>query len=327
MSGEIKKILVMGAGVMGATMAQVYAAGGYETVVADTAPEALERARKRIQANLEGMEKDGLLTIQYKENVEKNLSTALSTDVIPVAKSFDLVAEAVFENPDVKRSVFQMLSDHCRPDCIFASNTSAMDVFSVTEDIVKNPERVLIGHWFQPPHLMKLVEVVRGPKTSDDVVEKFCEVLSACGRKPAVINKYIPGFIVNRIACLVGRELFYMLDQGWAKPEDLETALRYTDGLRWGFEGPLGLFDVVGHPLSCAIMDAITPSLCSEPYYTERLQKLADEGKNGVRAGEGVLGKYPKDTEAWFARRNQRIVTMVKMLDEFERQDREEPIE
>lgn len=324
MAKEIKNILVVGAGVMGCAIAQVFAANGYHTVMADLKEEFLENAQKRINANIEGMKEESLADDSYGKAVEANLSTILNSQIPEHAQQFDLVVEVIFENKEAKHDLYKILSDNCRPDCIFASNTSGMDVFSVTEDIMKNPERLIITHWFNPPHLMKIIEVVKGPKTSDETAETVRALLEACGKKPAVLNKFMPGFIVNRMATVICRELYYMVEQGWVSPRDAENALKYTDGLRWSFEGPLELWDFVGLEIPIAVASGVMPTLCSRTDSIPLGEKLIAEGKTGVRAGEGMLGKYPADVDAYIKKRNKRIVAMYKMMNQFEAEDEAE---
>ncbi len=324
MAKEIKNILVVGAGVMGCAIAQVFAANGYHTVMADLKEEFLENAKKRIDANIEGMKEESLADDSYGKAVEENLSTILNSQIPEHAAQFDLVVEVIFENKEAKHDLYKILSDNCRPDCIFASNTSGMDVFSVTEDIMKNPERLVITHWFNPPHLMKIIEVVKGPKTSDETAETVRALLEACGKKPAVLNKFMPGFIVNRMATVICRELYYMVEQGWVSPQDAENALKYTDGLRWSFEGPLELWDFVGLEIPIAVASGVMPTLCNRTDSIPLGEKLIAEGKTGVRAGEGMLGKYPADVDAYIKKRNRRIVAMYKMMNQFEAEDEAE---
>lgn len=324
MAKEIKNILVVGAGVMGCAIAQVFAANGYHTVMADLKEEFLENAQKRINANIEGMKEESLADDSYGKAVEANLSTILNSQIPEHAQQFDLVVEVIFENKEAKHDLYKILSDNCRPDCIFVSNTSGMDVFSVTEDIMKNPERLIITHWFNPPHLMKIIEVVKGPKTSDETAETVRGLLEACGKKPAVLNKFMPGFIVNRMATVICRELYYMVEQGWVSPRDAENALKYTDGLRWSFEGPLELWDFVGLEIPIAVASGVMPTLCSRTDSIPLGEKLIAEGKTGVRVGEGMLGKYPADVDAYIKKRNKRIVAMYKMMNQFEAEDEAE---
>lgn len=323
MNHEIKQILVVGAGVMGSSIAQVFAANGFPTVMADVDQTLLDKASARIEANMEGLTKAQLIDESYIEAVHQNLSTMLSSEIQDHGKQFDLVAESVYESPKVKADVYQMLSSACRNDCIFASNTSAMDVFTVTKDVVSHPERMAIVHWFNPPHLMKLVEIVKGPETSEETMYTAKALMVACGKKPVVLNTYVPGFIVNRMGVVINRELLYMIDQGWVSPQDLDTALKYTDGLRWSFEGPLELVDYVGLQIPRAVAGEVMPSLCNDEKGISYLEKLISEGKTGVKAGEGIMGKYPADMEEMIAKRNRRIIQMIHVMNSFEQEDKQ----
>lgn len=324
MAKKIENILVVGAGTMGSGIAQVFAANGYKTVMADLKQEFLDTALKRIDANIEGMLEEKLCDASYGEKVKENISTILNEEIPNNASVYDLVVEVIFENKEAKHDLYKILSDNCREDCIFASNTSGMDVFSVTKDILKNPSRLIITHWFNPPHLMKIIEVVKGPETSDETAISVRELLEACGKKPAVLNKFMPGFIVNRMATVICRELYYMIEQGWAEPQDLENALKYTDGLRWSFEGPLELWDFVGLEIPIAVAADVLPTLCGNTESIPHGDKLIAEGKTGVRAGEGALKKYPSDVEGYIKKRNRRIVEMYKMMSKFEEEDSQE---
>lgn len=321
MAKEIKKILVVGAGVMGSSIAQVFAANGYQTVMADLKQEFIDRAFETISKNIAGLLEEGLADASYGEAVKANLTGILNSEIPDRAKEFDFVVEVVPEKKEIKKDTYQMLSGCCREDCIFASNTSGMDVFEVSKDVLKNPERLLITHWFNPPHIMKLIEVVKGPKTSDETAEAARALLEACGKKPAVLNKFMPGFIVNRLATVICRELYYMIEKGWVTPQDAENALKYTDGLRWSFEGPLELWDFVGLEIPIAVAGDVLPTLCNDTDKISGADKLIAEGKTGVRAGEGRLKKYPADVDAYIKKRNSRIIAMYKMMNQFEAED------
>lgn len=320
---DIKNILVVGAGTMGNSIAMVFASNGYKTVMADIKQEFLDRAFNQIDKNIAGMKENGLISgDEYEKTVKENLTGIINSDIPACAKDFDLVVEVVPENKDIKRSTYEMLSENCREDCIFASNTSGMDVFTLTESFMKNPSRLLITHWFNPPHLMKLIEVVQGPKTADAVADELKDLLVKCGKKPSILRKYMPGFIVNRLATTICRELYYMIEQGWVSAEDAENALKYTDGLRWSFEGPIELWDFVGHEITLAVADDVIPTLCNETKKFPLKDKILSSGHTGVKAGEGVLKKYPGDFDAYVAKRNARILTMYKVMNKFEEEDK-----
>lgn len=316
------KVLVCGAGTMGASIAQVFAASGIKVVVTDLKQEFVDNGLGHIDSAINDMVANGLADESYRETVKANLSTTTNDKVPAMAKDFDVVYEVIIENKDAKRSLFQMLVDNCRPDCIFASNTSGMDVFSVTDDIMTNPGRLVITHWFNPPYLMKIIEVVKGPKTSDETAETMRGLLEFCGKKPAVLNKFMPGFIVNRLATVICRELYSMVEKGWVNAQDAENALKYTDGLRWSFEGPLELWDFVGLGLTCTVAKDVLPTLCNDSVTIPYGDKLIAEGKTGVKDGEGCLKSYEGvDFDAYVKKRNRRIIEMYKMMNKFEEED------
>ena len=321
MEGKDIKILVAGAGTMGNSIAQVFAAAGFKTYMSARHADGLERAVENIYKAAEGMINEGMADESYVEAIKANLETVTADRIPEIAGDIDFVFETIVENPDAKRDMYKVLSDNCREDCILASNTSGMDIFSVCDGVVKNPERLVIAHWFNPPHLMKLIEVVRGPETSDETIATLRELLESVGKKPAVLNHFAPGFIVNRLATVICRELYYMIDQGWISAEDAENAMRYTDGLRYGFEGPLALWDFVGLEIPITVAKGVLPSLCNDTDTIPLGEKLIAEGKTGCKAGEGTL-KWD-NLPAYVEKRNRRIIQMTKVIEEWDKEDAE----
>ncbi len=320
MATDKPTILVAGAGTMGNSIAHVFAANGYTTYMSSRHQETLDQALERISAAVEVLKSEGMADEAYEAALRENLHPIHADEIPGIAPQLDVVFESVVEDPQAKRDLYSTLSDSCRTDCILASNTSGMDVFSVCEGAVENMERLIIAHWFNPPHLMKLVEVVKGPKTSDAVAERMRELLEAVGRKPAVLNTFVPGFIVNRLATVINRELYHMIDQGWVAAEDAEDAIKYTHGLRFGFEGPLELWDFVGLDIPMTVArGGVLASLCNDAETLPLGEKLVAEGKTGVKAGEGVL-KYG-DVSEYVEKRSRRVIQMTKVVEEWDRED------
>lgn len=317
---EKETILVIGAGTMGASIAQVFSANGYRTYMSCRHAEHLNDAVARIDKAIDGLIAEGMAKEEYRKAVHANL-ICLTVDKIPeIASKIDVAVETIAESPKAKKDLYQMLNDNCREDCIFCSNTSGMDVFSVSKGVIKHQENLIITHWFNPPHLMKLVEVVRGTLTSDATTEKMCALLKTVGKKPAVLNHFAPGFIVNRLATVIMRELYYMIGQGWISAEDADNALRYTNGLRWGFEGPVALWDFVGLDIPMTVAKGgVLASLCNDTDTLPYGEKLLAEGKKGVKTGEGAL-KWG-NADVYVAKRNRRIIQMSKIMDEWDKED------
>ena len=311
---EIKKVLVMGAGTMGTGVAQAVASAGLPVYLVDQTEELIARARTLVKNGIDLMEKEGLYTAEQVSNAVNNITYVTADRLGEIGGEVDMVVESVFENRDVKRSVFAQLDQACRPDCIFCSNTSASNVFEFVE--VTNPERFLITHWFNPPYLMKLVEVVKGPNTTDEIAKTTMDFLTSIGRKPCLINQYIPGFIVNRIANAISREAGYMIMNGWTTGADIDAALRATSGIRYAFEGPMALFDVVGWDLIRQGCLDVYPSLCTDTDTCAYAEELVKQNRLGVKTGGGVFDYEGVDMAEFMAARSEKIIKMYKAVED-----------
>ena len=159
----------------------------------------------------------------------------MTTDLAGGAKGVDFAVEAATEVPEVKREVFSRLDQFCPGNTVIASNTSSLDIFSI-EEIVK-PERLVVAHWFAPPHIIPLVEVVPGPKTSQEVVKFTANLMKRLGKKPVIMKEFVPAFIVNRIQHSVSQAVWEMLEKGWATPEEIDLAIKLTLGIRLPHRG------------------------------------------------------------------------------------------
>ncbi len=316
-------ILVVGAGTMGNSIAQVFAASGHKTYLSCRHQETLDSAKEKMNKAIDNLIKDGMADEKYREELNKNLYCLTTDKLADIGKEVDFVFETIAENPSAKHDLYANLNNICRKDIVLASNTSGMDIFNVCKDCVDNPERLIIAHWFNPPHLMKLIEVVCGEKTSQETVDITRSLLESVGKKPAVLTKFIPGFVVNRLATTIIREMYYMIDQGWISAEDAENAMRYTDGLRWGFEGPLALWDFVGLEIPMTVAKGgVLKSLCNDSETIPYGEKLLKEGKTGCKAHEGAL-KWG-DIDKYVEKRSKRIIQMTKVMEQWDKEDENE---
>ncbi len=314
------EILVAGSGTMGTSIAQVFAAAGHKVYLSHRKEgTSMAGAKVRLQEAIDGLIREGLATEDYRAAVAANLHYITNDEIPQIGQELDIVFESIFEDPEVKRQFYAMLNSCCRPDAILASNTSGMDIFSVCKDVVTNPQRLIVAHWFNPPHLMKLVEVVKGPETSDETAFIVRDLLESVDKKPAILNHFVPGFIVNRLATVLCREIYYMVEQGWISAEDAEKAVRYSNGVRFSFEGPLALWDFVGLNLTVSVARGILPTLCNDPEKISLGEKLVAEGKTGAKAGQGML--QWGDLAAYNQKRSSRIIQMTKIIDQFDRED------
>jgi len=229
------------------------------------------------------------------------------------APAANIVIEGVFENFDIKRDIFNKLDKLCTADCLFCSNTSASNIFEIAQ--ISHPERLLITHFFNPPYIMPSVEIVMGPETSEETLETVKNLLIEAGKEPAVIKQYIPGFIVNRIATAIAREAGYMVTQGWTTGADIDRAIRLTSGIRYAFEGPMALYDIVGWDLTTTVSKDIHKTLCNDDDMENRLGKeLMEKGEVGIKSGKGVYDYSSVDTQEYMNERSHKIVEMIKAM-------------
>lgn len=301
-------ISVLGAGTMGLSIAQFFAMKGHTVYLYNRTPANLEKAMRQIEENLHTLLS---LDMIAKEEIRPVLGRIHGTSELePCVSTADLVIENVAEKVELKKSIFSQLNRFCGPEVILASDTSSMNIFEFAE--VSHPERLIITHFFNPAYMMPLVELVRGPQTSDAVVAAVKQLMSASGKKPVVVNKVVPGFIVNRLTFSIFREAAYMVEQGWRSPEDIDAAVVSTYGPRYPFEGPFGLVDFAGADTYQKISEYLLPELCSSGEVPGLLRQLCEDGRLGVKSGQGF---YDYDDPAKAnASRDQKIVRMIRAI-------------
>lgn len=237
---EVKKIAVLGAGAMGGGIAQVAAAAGFEVVLSDVDKAIVDRALTRMNDFLAKSVEKGKMTAEQKEAVFSRISAA--TGIGDAFAGADLVIEAIIEDLQAKKEAFAKLDAVCKPEAFLATNTSSMSI-TVIAAATKRPEKVAGMHFFNPPPIMKLVEIIRGYATSDETVAVLSAVAQKMGKTTVEVKKDSPGFIVNRILLAQFIEAIRLLEEGVATVEDIDTAVKL--GLNYPM-GPFELQDFTG---------------------------------------------------------------------------------
>lgn len=302
------EIAVLGAGTMGLCIAQLFALHGHRVTLYNRTPANLEKALIQIQNNLETLKSMGQIDDSLISSTISNIRG--TSDLEDSVAGADFVIENLAENQDLKKKIFSLLDEYCEEDVIFSSDTSTMNIYEFVE--VSHPERLVIAHFFNPAYVMPLVELVRGPETSDEVVASVKELLEANEKSVAVLNKAIPGFILNRITMAVFREASYIAGQGFASPEDIDKAITATFGPRYTFEGPFALSDFAGLDVYERLGTLLPPVLCSDTKCPSILTEKVKNNKLGVKTGEGFY-RYDDAANAHH-RRDEKIIRMIQAI-------------
>jgi len=276
------KIMVLGAGTMGAGIVQNAAASGFEVVLRDIKQEFVDRGIKGIEKNLTKMVDRGKLDAAAKD---ATLARITGTVDMAAAKDCDLVIEAALEVMDIKKSIFKELDELCKPECILASNTSALSITEIAA-ATNRADKVIGMHFFNPVPAMKLVEIIRGSNTSQATFDAIKDLSEKMGKAPVEINE-APGFVVNRLLIPMLNEGMYAVLEGVASPADVDTSMKFGAGHPMG---PLALADMIGLDICLNIMETLYKEF-GDPKYRPcpLLVKMVRAGKLGQKSGEGFF--------------------------------------
>jgi len=270
------RIAVVGAGLMGHGIAQVFALAGHEVTITDTVMQNLNMATSRIAANLRDLGDD--------ENAVSRVRPC--GDLADAVRQADYVVEAVLEDLPLKQKLFAEIERHVRPDAILASNTSVIPITSIMQGLNRR-ERALGTHWWNPPFLVPLVEVIETQWTEPEVVAWTMALHRAAGKKPAHVKKDVPGFIGNRLQHALWREAISLVEHGICDAETVDAVVKASFGRRIAVLGPLENADLVGTDLTLAIHNTVLPAIDSRPGPSPYLQGLVADGRLGFKSGEG----------------------------------------
>lgn len=280
----IRKVLVVGSGLMGHGIGQVFALGGYSVVLNDLDDERLGRAVDGIRRNLSLFVDEALITPAEMANALARVST--DSDLARAAGDVDLVVEATFENLDSKRAVLRRISDLCPDRTLLASNTSGLSVNAMAPHTGR-PDRFVVAHFWNPPHLIPLVEVVRGDQTAETTITRMVDVLRSVGKAPVVVQKDVLGFVGNRLQYALFREALGLVQNGVCTAEDIDTVVKMSFGRRLTTAGPLETADINGTDLFHSISQYLFPDLDNATGPHAFFNDLIAEGRTGVKAGRG----------------------------------------
>lgn len=281
---KIRKVTVLGAGTMGHGIAQLCAEAGLNVNMFDISSQNLNKGFESIKKSLNLLMSNEKITKSQYDDVLSRIS--LSNSLEEAVKDVHLVVECVAEKLSIKQIVFGQLDSLCSPDVILATNTSGLSPTDISRDL-KYPERVVVAHFWCPAELIPLVEVVPGEKTSSETMEITTKWIRQIGKQPVKMNKECLGFIGNRLQLALLREAIYIVEQGWADPEEVDKAVEFGLGRRLPVTGPLKSADLGGLDIFHNISSYLFKDLCNSTETSSYLKEKVEAGKYGTKTGQG----------------------------------------
>ena len=304
---NIKNVVVVGAGMMGNALAQVFASNPDLHVTLKT--RSLKDGRwQPIENNLDIMIARGAATEQEKKDIMSRIH--FETDDAKAYSDADFVIECFPEVMETKQQLLCTIENYCSDKCILATNSSVMSSTEIGSKC-KHPERVVGAHFWNPGHLIPLVEVIKSDKTEEWVIDETMELMTSCGKKPVYCKKDVPGFIANRMQHALWREAISIVEHGIADAATVDEAVRYSFGLRLPQLGPMQNADLVGTDLTYNIHDYILKDLEDTHEPSPLLKQLRDEGKIGFKTGEGFQKWTPEQVVKSNADLNEYLIRML----------------
>lgn len=307
------EVAVLGAGIMGHGIALVFGLHGHSVRLTDSRPDALEKAPSLMASALETLAEMGEVDASWTQS---RLAEAIRTTptLEETVTGAELVVEAITELPEAKRALLAQLDPMIGDDTILASNTSYLDVFPLIPD--RRQRQALIAHWYTPPYIVDLVDVVPGPQTDPAFVERMRELVIGLGQVPIVLKKFISGYVANRIQSAISLEVFSLLDEGIATAREIDDAIIHGLSLRIPILGHLAKADFTGIEL---IRNALANRTYDPPEprgHSESVDKLIAEGRTGVMAGRGFFDWGAESPAELFRERDRRLLALKRAMRE-----------
>jgi 3-hydroxyacyl-CoA dehydrogenase len=306
---DIKKVAVLGTGTMGPGIAQSFATGGYEVCMYDRSAPAMEKARSILHSSLITFAEEGMIKQEDIATIFNRIS--FSETLEGAVDGADFIMETIVENREAKADLYTQLDTILPDDVYIASNTSFLNTFEIT------PERrlpyTMIAHWYAPPQLIPLVEVVRNDKTIPEAVDTAMAMLSKSGKTPVRMNKFVPGYIVNRMQMILNQEVFYLLDNGYCTAEDIDMAVKASFIPRAMVVGLVQRFDFTGLDTSANNFKNKSYVMPEQNYHPKALFEHVDKGELGVKTGKGFYDYTGHSTEEVLAKRDKQLFEVFKI--------------
>ncbi|MDE0485187.1 MAG: 3-hydroxyacyl-CoA dehydrogenase family protein [Candidatus Poribacteria bacterium] len=306
---KITNIAVIGAGLMGHGIAQEFAGAGYQVQLHDITEETLDNARVQISKNLTLLAENDVIQKTSIPETKQRILTTVNLDV--AVETADFVVEAVSENLPLKQQIFEELDSLCQSHTILASNTTALMPSQIGAN-TKRADKILNTHYFNPPYLIPLVELIRSPDTSDETVSVTFDLLTSIGKTPAIIEKEALGFVGPRLQAALIREAFAIVEQGIASAETVDLVVRNSFGRRLSVAGPFEVFELAGWDLVLDAFEELYKDLNSSFEINPLLREMVKSDKLGVKSGEGFYQWSEERQQALRNRMSQALIHAIQ---------------
>jgi 3-hydroxybutyryl-CoA dehydrogenase len=306
----MKNIGILGAGLMGPGLAQVFAAAGCHVNVFDHNNRTLFSLKDRVRQNLDVFEQESAVSKEAAIHCMDRILLSGSLDAMCRGREF--IIEAISENLTAKHRAFSEMERHVSPETILASNTSAIRITEIAQGL-RYPQRVLGTHFWNPPHIVPCVEVIKAEGTSDAAFESVFRLMESVGKVPVKVLKDIPGFLGNRMQHALWREAISLVEQGVASAEDVDKVVKNAFGLRLAFLGPLETADLAGLELTQSIQQDLLPQLETSPRPSALLTEKIAGGRTGAKSGQGFY-QWPAEKLRRLVERRDRILLGILNL-------------
>lgn len=308
---DIKRVAVIGAGTMGAGIALSFALSGRGVRLYDISEKQLEAGLERIQNKADLFAAEGVSSQAETDTALAKIET--TTELAHALEDVDLVNEAAPEDLKLKQEMFARMEGLVGPGSILASNSSGLSISAIAS-ACEHPQRVAGLHWFNPPELVPLVEIIKGEQTSGETAQTLRDLIQEMGKAPVLVNKDLPGFVGNRLQYALLREALHLVATGVASPEDVDTAVKRGLGFRWSWIGPMETADLGGLDVFYSVSDYLFADLCDDKRPQEFFKQRVEAGKLGAKTGEGFYKYSPEQLPQIIGQRDLYFVRQAQLI-------------